>query len=290
MFYWPIEEGVPVRPGWEIRRRPWKHIGFASRRGGGRLHAACDLVCPDGTDVRAICGGELLHYRGFYDDTWQVQVLHRCEGMEFIARYGEVRGLHRRGIRPPNNITAGSVIAQVGTLRKPDGTTHGSMLHLELYATIARSPSLSIGAPYASRPGATPGSRRTRDPSTYTAAEKVSIRGRGWHWRFQRRLDLADPTDFLLDLRDGREPIQPRPLIPVGGHCCAYCGGVAVVPTETEAEISERQTRFWAEGMVRRSGLRLGASARAPIGLDEDEEIDLRPERTAISYLFPMDR
>jgi hypothetical protein len=73
------------------------------------------------------------------------------------------------------------------------------MLHFELYATTQwPRPPLSIG-----------GRWQRRAPESYAAAEQVAIRSQGWHWNFQRRLDLADPTDFLLALRDGQIPPQP---------------------------------------------------------------------------------
>ncbi len=39
----------------------------------------------------------------------------------------------------------------------------------------------------------------------------LAIQAEGWYWDFQRRLDMADPTDFLISLSEGTTPAQPVP-------------------------------------------------------------------------------
>ena len=196
MFHWPLQPGVATRGHWERRGGP-RSVGFASARGGGRLHAACDLMVPAGTAVHAISDGEVVRFRRFFHGTYQLVVRHTHPGLEpFLVRYGEVRSPDDGGLpmRAGTAVAGGDLIARVGRLR-----TGASMLHFELFATVAARPSLSIAEAL------------KRDPDSYSQQERATIRTRGWHWDFQRRLDLADPTDFLLAIRDGRMPAQPTP-------------------------------------------------------------------------------
>lgn len=198
MFHWPIDPSARPRGRWERRGGP-RSVGFASARGGGRLHAACDLVVAEGTTVRAVTDGTVLDYRHFYSGTWALSVRHAPEGFEpFIIRYGEVASPDNGGIRHGDGqgLRGGETIGRVGRL-----ASGASMLHLELYAGETwPHPSLSIAR------------RWHKAPEDYTEAELDEIRRDGrWDPYFQRRSDLADPTDFLLALRDGRAPAQPSP-------------------------------------------------------------------------------
>jgi murein DD-endopeptidase MepM/ murein hydrolase activator NlpD len=200
MFHWVFAADVAVGGGWTEPGQP--HLQqrtrrFRSWRGGGRWHAACDLAVPLGTPIRAVCDGTVLARSSFYEGTWQVTVLHRHEGMApFIVRYGEVLAPADGGeiAAAQADVAGGSVIARVGQL---DG--RGQMLHFELYAGSDLARSLSIAERYRS------------DPDTYTDELREQIADHGWDPDFQRRNDLADPTAFLLALRDGRLPPPPSP-------------------------------------------------------------------------------
>lgn len=265
MLYFPYSAGVSVGPNWWRRGGPIGR-GFASARSHGRIHAACDLCAPRGTDIRAICDGEVILFAGgFCDDTWQLVVLHSCEGMNpFIVRYGEVLGPGDGGVPQARGatVTGGSVIAKVGQL---DGG--GSMLHLELYASGHPTPSLSIPRRW-KRPG--------MNPDTYSSSQRMDILRAGWHWRFQRRLDLADPTDFLLALRDGRPPGQPVGLPTAATHCCSWCEGTtagASTTVYTESDFLPHDVRGrnrFLERMTNRAVQRFGMRYRisSPLGLD----------------------
>lgn len=196
MYHWPLQPGVATRGRWSRRGGP-RSVGFASARGGGRLHGACDLLVPVDTTVHAISDGEVVRFRHFYEGTFQLVVRHTHPGMQpFLVRYGEVRSPEDGGprLRAGATVSGGDVIARVGRLG-----SGASMLHFELFATVDTRPSLSIARAL------------NREPNSYSQQERATIQGRGWHWDFQRRLDLADPTDFLLAIQAGRMPAQPTP-------------------------------------------------------------------------------
>lgn len=266
MLYFPFSSSVTVSSIWWRRGGARISPGFASGRPGGRIHAACDLCAPRGTDIRAICDGEVLLLQdGFCDETWQLVVLHSCEGMDpFIVRYGEIWDPADSGISHTRGatVTGGSVIAKVGQIGNG-----GSMLHLELYASGHPTPSLSIPNRWKG-----PGMR----PETYSSSDKTDILRAGWHWRFQRRLDLADPTDFLLALRDGRTPAQPASLPTFVTRCCSWCEGTASAASTTtytesdfETDVVRGHNRFlerMTHRMVQRFGMRYRISS--PLGLN----------------------
>ncbi len=253
MFYWPFEAKIPEAHDWERRGGATRTKGFRSARGGGRLHAACDLAVPRGTPIRAISDGEVLEYHDFYEGTWALAVIHKHEGLSFIARYGEVLG-------PPDGIRwqrgaevrGGQVIAKVGQLNSGK-----SMLHLELYAETRRAPSLSIARSL------------RRDPNTYSEQEQAAIRTRGWHWDFQRRLDLADPTEFLLELRKGHRPPQPTALAPAAraGSHVIQMEPIVITPSEEYYKWRrEQDERALARQYINRGDLAglTGGRARTP--------------------------
>lgn len=198
MFHWVFEDGVQEGSGWTTPGDPTRTRRtrqFRSWRGGNRWHAACDLVVPRGTPIRALCNGEVLQRGHFYDGTWSLTVRHEHPGYApFIVRYGEVLPPDAGGTLPEvgSAVTGGHEIAQVGQLN-----SGGSMLHFELYAGSRASPSLSI--PH----------RWDDPPDTYTAELRQEIIERGWHPDFQRRADLADPSAFLQALKRGEDPPAP---------------------------------------------------------------------------------
>jgi len=243
MFYWPFNSTVQIRGRWQ-RRGGRRSAGFASARGGGRLHAACDLMVPENTEIRAITNGTVLRYRRFYDETWQLTVRHEPTTLQpFIVRYGEVKKPEDGGIdwNVGQTFEGGQVIAKVGLLN-----SGASMLHFELYATARRSPSLSIGSRW--RNGS-----ESRAPESFSQEELAEIRREGrWHFDFQRRMDLVDPTDFLRALQQGQEPSQPQPYS--RSSQVTLLEGALITPGE--AFIRERELIRAREAQARRSFIR----------------------------------
>ena len=243
MFYWPFNSTVQTRGRWQ-RRGGRRSVGFASARGGGRLHAACDLMVPENTEIRAITDGVVLWYRRFYEGTWQLTVRHEPTTLQpFIVRYGEVKKPEDGGIEWNSGQTfeGGEVIAKVGRL-----DSGASMLHFELYATTQSFPSLSIGRRW--RNGS-----HSRAPESFSQEERADIQQEGrWHFDFQRRVDLADPTDFLIALQQGQAPSQPQPysqsnqVIPLEG----------LLVTPSEEFIREQELIRAREAQARRSFIR----------------------------------
>jgi len=201
------------------------------------------------TVIRAVADGTVLDYSEFYEGTWELVVQHRPEGMApFIVRYGEVLG-PEAGSSWGNgqSVVAGADIAHVGQLN-----SGASMLHFELYASTQWPfPSLSMA------------NRWRRAPNSYSAEDITAIQAEGyWHWDFQRRVDLADPTDFLLALRDGQSPSQPIALNQDPG---ITMDALRVAPSEEyyrrqreiERERQEQQIRAYVEDYQRVHGSRL---------------------------------
>ena len=96
---------------------------YGAPRDGGRLHAACDLIAPEGTEIFAVDNGVIAAgpYM-FYHGTYALEVRHG----NFTIRYCEIRGA-APGIRPGVNVIQGQVIAYVGRMLRD------SMLHFEMY-------------------------------------------------------------------------------------------------------------------------------------------------------------
>jgi murein DD-endopeptidase MepM/ murein hydrolase activator NlpD len=137
----------------------------ASRGGGTRAHAGCDLYFPQGTWIHAVSDGRVV--RGptsFYAQTYALEVDHGA----FLVRYCEVQPL--TPVRAGDTVRAGDRIARVGRLvgvRVPS-----DMLHIEIYDKSATGPLTVLDlASSARRPG---------DGVTYG-----------------RRRDLVDPTAHL---------------------------------------------------------------------------------------------
>ncbi len=100
---------------------------FGARRNDGRLHAACDLIAPRGTEIFAVTAGTVT--RGpyaFYHGTEAIEVNHGT----FVARYCEIDDA-ADGVSVGSTVEAGQVIAHVGQMY------HSSMLHFEMYAGTA---------------------------------------------------------------------------------------------------------------------------------------------------------
>lgn len=118
-----------------LRQRPSVdyHTGAryfgASRDGGTRAHAACDLIAAPGTQVLAVADGVVTAGPYFfYEGTYALEVRHGS----FVVRYGEIARNVPAGIRVGATVRRGQVIATVG--RNTSGT---SMLHFEMYKNTA---------------------------------------------------------------------------------------------------------------------------------------------------------
>lgn len=133
----------------------------ASRSGGARAHAGCDLYFPEGTIIHAITAGRVtLGPYPFYQGTFALEVDHGT----FLARYGEIK--QSTFVRQGDQVTAGQRIARVGNLTN----ITNSMLHLELYDK-SRQGQLTV-----------------KNNQTARTASGVP---------FWRRKDLIDPTPKL---------------------------------------------------------------------------------------------
>lgn len=109
----------------------------ASRSGGQRKHAACDLIAPLGTEIFAVDSGIVT--RGpyaFYRGTYAIEVQHP----RFVARYCEIRG-GVQSVRVGDAVQQGQVIAHVGMMYR------SSMLHFELYQGTQVGPLTQRGNP-----------------------------------------------------------------------------------------------------------------------------------------------
>jgi murein DD-endopeptidase MepM/ murein hydrolase activator NlpD len=139
----------------------------ASRGGGTRAHAGCDLYFPQGTWIHAVANGRVI--RGptsFFAQTYALEVDHG----DFLVRYCEVQPL--TPVRAGDTVHAGDRIARVGRLvgvRVPS-----DMLHIEIYDKSATGPLTVLDLATSAR--------RPRDGVT-----------------FGRRRDLVDPTGYLDD-------------------------------------------------------------------------------------------
>jgi murein DD-endopeptidase MepM/ murein hydrolase activator NlpD len=121
---------LPFRP--ELSYKTGGRKFGAGREGGGRKHAACDLVVPKGTEIYAVEDGEVV--RGPYD------FYHGTDAIEFkltgsgrIVRYCEIKGV-ADGVHVGKKLKEGDVIAYVGKMWKD------SMLHFEMYEGTAEGP------------------------------------------------------------------------------------------------------------------------------------------------------
>ncbi len=97
--------------------------GFGARREGNRLHAGCDLIVPEGTEIYAVAPGRVSERPyAFYHNTWAIEVTHP----NFVARYCEIR-------EPAPGIALGSIVEE-GMLIAFVGRMYvDSMLHFEMY-------------------------------------------------------------------------------------------------------------------------------------------------------------
>jgi murein DD-endopeptidase MepM/ murein hydrolase activator NlpD len=125
---------------------------FGAPRDGGRLHAGCDLLAPQGTTVYAVADG-VLRNGGEYTFTTKGKWSAMTHAVEIrhgnlIARYGEILpGSYVGGA----HVKRGQAIAKIGGLK---------MLHFELYTNGSDPGSLTGSNAYHRR-------RDVTNPSPY---------------------------------------------------------------------------------------------------------------------------
>lgn len=154
---------------------------FGGERGGGRLHAAIDLLRPlimgtgEGTPIYAMAGGTVINYlANYYGATAAVAIQH-TDGS--ILRYCEISTPLRVG----DTVTQGQQIGEM--IFGPGGLC---MLHLELFLGTSASEG-SIGA-------------ASKNPDGSSGEYYKYVSG-----SYSRRSDLLDPT-FLLNLSREIDP------------------------------------------------------------------------------------
>jgi murein DD-endopeptidase MepM/ murein hydrolase activator NlpD len=112
----------------------------AQREGGGRTHAACDLIAPKGTEIYAVEDGEVVRGPyGFYHGTDAIEFRLKSSGR--IVRYCEIKGL-ARGVHVGSRLKEGDPIAFVGKMFRD------SMLHFEMYEGTATGGLSNGSKPY----------------------------------------------------------------------------------------------------------------------------------------------
>jgi murein DD-endopeptidase MepM/ murein hydrolase activator NlpD len=104
----------------------------ASRDGGRRSHAGCDLIAPVGTAIYAVDDGKVIQVsKNFYHGTGAIALEHSGG---YIVRYCEVLNDSLDGIEKGRLFSAGEVVAKVGKMYSL------SMLHFEMYAGTQTGP------------------------------------------------------------------------------------------------------------------------------------------------------
>jgi murein DD-endopeptidase MepM/ murein hydrolase activator NlpD len=114
---------LPFRPKQDYHKGGLKF--GAVRDGGGRKHAACDLIAPKGTEIYAVEDGEVV--RGpypFYHGTDAIEFKLTSSGR--VVRYGEIKSA-APGVHVGTKLKEGDLIAFVGKMHS------SSMLHFEMY-------------------------------------------------------------------------------------------------------------------------------------------------------------
>lgn len=143
----------------------------ASRSGGTRRHAGCDLIAPKGTEIMAMADGQVIkNPYHFYRGTDALEIKHD-NGM--VVRYCEISKILPRGIVNGTRVSQGQVIAYVGEMTFSSGAK-SSMLHLEMY-------------------------KGTRSGNLTQTGNN-----------YKRRSDITDPTPYLDNaMTRPVEPLQP---------------------------------------------------------------------------------
>lgn len=114
---------------------------FGCPRGGGRLHAGCDLYAPVGSAVKAISDGKIVYAGHFYYNVFMVQVDHG-EDLGTIV-YGEIS--LAPGIAINQQVSQGAILGYVKQIVKPNGGAITPMCHMEWYGQTGNA--AVIGTP-----------------------------------------------------------------------------------------------------------------------------------------------
>ena len=141
--------GIMANLVFPLRKKPaysYKNEGreFSAFRTGSRLHAGCDLLAPEGTEVLAIDDGTVIQgpYE-FYDVVYALEVKHDSG---IVVRYGEILQSVPRGISAGARVSRGQVIGYVGLM-----TSGSSMLHFEMYKGTVNGALTTGSGPYRRR-------------------------------------------------------------------------------------------------------------------------------------------
>jgi murein DD-endopeptidase MepM/ murein hydrolase activator NlpD len=111
----------------------------ASRSGGGRTHAACDLYRFKNEPIMSVAPGVVLRDPyPFYQGTYALEVRHNGG---FVVRYGEITPKRVAGVAANREVSMGQ---QVGYMGKVSSNCCEPMLHFELYSG-AKTGSLNVG-------------------------------------------------------------------------------------------------------------------------------------------------
>jgi murein DD-endopeptidase MepM/ murein hydrolase activator NlpD len=119
----------PTQSDWTKKGNPkvWSP-SFGAFRPGDRIHAACDLLVPEDTQVVAVADGTVIDKCDkYFRNLWAVTVMH--DG--FIVLYGEVNPAN--GVEVNQTVLKGNTIAYVGNQKTPQ-------LHFELYLNEDNKP------------------------------------------------------------------------------------------------------------------------------------------------------
>ena len=122
--------GKLVYPLWHPALAPYSTGAryFGAPRSSGRIHAACDLLAPYLSKMRAIADGVVIQPAyPFYEGTNALEVNHPGVG---VVRYGEISSAKVISWRSGDHVKCGQLIAYVGRL----DSSGASMLHFELYS------------------------------------------------------------------------------------------------------------------------------------------------------------
>lgn len=100
----------------------------ASRGGGSRWHAACDLYRVTGEAAASVTSGKVIRDKYyFYEGTYAIEVKHTGGK---VARYGEITGKSAPSIALNRPVTMGQTVGYIGKVNSGCCTP---MLHFELY-------------------------------------------------------------------------------------------------------------------------------------------------------------
>lgn len=118
----------------------------ASRSGGKRSHAACDLYRVKDEAAVAVTSGTIIRDRYyFYEGTYAIDIKHTGGK---IARYGEITGKKAGSLKLNSSVKAGQTVGYIG---KVNSNCCKPMLHFELYSGTASGSLSQSGNKYGRR-------------------------------------------------------------------------------------------------------------------------------------------